>query len=104
MTRGQTWPVGGPVGEGLSLRDQILREEYESPLIGTSRVSGKRGSERDVVRKRRRSHAGATGQHVSGKCRGDEWHAEPVSYPLFLSLHRQSVPAVPGNCPILQGD
>ena len=58
-TRCQTWPVGVPVEEGLSLKDQILQEEYELPLIETSRASGQRGSGPDVVRKKRRSHAGA---------------------------------------------
>ena len=66
-TRRQAWPVGGAAGEESSLKDQILQEEYELPMIGTSRVNGQRGSERDVVRKRRRSHAGAMGQHVSGQ-------------------------------------
>jgi hypothetical protein len=68
-TRGQTWPVGWPVGEGSSLKDQILQEEYELPLIGTSRASGQRGSERDVVRKRRRSHAGAMNDMGQAKAR-----------------------------------
>lgn len=65
-TRGQTWPVGWPVGEGSSLKDQILQEECELPPIGTSRAGGQRGSGRDVVRKRRRSHAGAL-DNMSGK-------------------------------------
>jgi hypothetical protein len=68
-TRGQTWTVGRPVGEGSSLKDQILREEYELPLIGTSRASEQRGSERDVVRKRRRSHAGAMNNVIQAKAR-----------------------------------
>lgn len=104
--RGQAWPVGVPVEEGSFRKDQILQEEYELPLIGTSRASGQRGSERDVVRKRRRSHAGAI-KRGSGKRQGDERHVEPISYPLVLSLHRQHrqlALAAPGNYPILQGD
>ena len=58
-TRVQTWRVGGPVEEGSFLKDQIPQGEYELPLIGTSRGSGQKGSEWDVVRKRRHSHAGA---------------------------------------------
>jgi len=58
-TRFQAWHVGGPVEEGLFLKGPIPQGECELPLIGTSRASGQRGSERDVVRKRRHSHAGA---------------------------------------------
>lgn len=57
--RVQTWHVGGPVEEGSFLRDQILQGEYGLPLIRTSRANGRRGSEWDVVKRRRHSHAGA---------------------------------------------
>ena len=60
-TRVQTWHVGGPVEGESFLKDQIPQGEYELPLIGTSRANGQRGSEWDVVRKRRHSHAGAMG-------------------------------------------
>ena len=66
-TRGQAWLVGGSVGEGSSLTDQILQEEYELPRIVTSRADEKRGSEQDVVRKRHRSHAGAKNNMGQGK-------------------------------------
>lgn len=45
--------------------DQIPQGEYGWPLIGTSRASVQKGSEWDVVRRIRHSHAGAiddTGQ------------------------------------------
>ncbi len=56
----RTWHVGWPVEEGLYPKDQILQEEYEFPVIGTSRANGQRGSEWGVVRKRRCFHAGAS--------------------------------------------
>ena len=56
-TRAQAWHVGGPVEEESFLKDPIPQGEYELPLIGTSRVSGQRGSEWDAVKKRRHSHA-----------------------------------------------
>jgi hypothetical protein len=55
----RTWHVGGPVEEGSFLKDQIPQGEYGLPLIGTSRASGQKGSEWDVVKTRRHSHAGA---------------------------------------------
>ena len=95
-THRQAWPVGGAAGEESSLKDQILQEEYELPMIGTSRVNGQRGSERDVVRKRRRSHAGAMGQHVSGPRRGDE--CMPHRFPILFFFFFLFIPSRPQRC------
>jgi hypothetical protein len=94
-TRGQAWPVRGAAGEGSSLKDQILQEEYELPLIGISRVSGQRGSERDVARKGRHFHAGAMGQHVCRKRQGDE--CMPNRFPILFSFSFSSSPVGPSG-------